>query len=170
MKSPIEFNPVDFQQKFLDVYRAKDSTVNFLRTAVHPVQQKGVETACRDLWMVLDNPAPPGVDIADLFALLPEGRALLGIHVITSSTDKTLSTLEGKLCELFRSYNKNKAKITGIFLTALLPNSSLNEWELLMNLVSSNLVDDDPLFAGGLGSLPGQQEDWRRVAIWIFHD
>ncbi len=93
MKSPIKFNPVDFQQKLLDVYRAKDSAVNFLRTAVQPVQQKDVETACRDLWMVLDNPDPPGVDITDLFALLPNERAQLGIHVITSSTDKTLSTL-----------------------------------------------------------------------------
>ncbi len=145
----MELNPVDFRQKLLDVYSTKGAVVSFLRTVVQPEQRKGVETACNDLWMILGNPGPPCTDITDLFTLLPEERSKLGLHVITSSTVKTLSTLEGKLCELFRPYNKNKAKITGIFLTALLPNRSLNEWELLMNLISSNLVDDDTLLAGG---------------------
>ncbi len=86
--------PKDFRQKLQDVYDTKSCLVSFLSKAAQIASPEEVETACNDLWMILDNPGPPCVDIADLFALLPDKKSRLGIHVVTSIGDKTLSTIE----------------------------------------------------------------------------
>ncbi len=74
-----------------------------------------------------------------------------------------------KVNSLFGSYTEVENKIIRIFLTALLPDGGLNEWEQLTTLISTS-VADDTLFAGGLVSLPGQRKDWQRVSIWFFYN